>query len=78
MCQTFFEQGFQYIITSGYMFGLVYLGIENLCKVYEVEESVGSTLVSILARSHIRSQQDKIGSLSDKIYVIISVLSFID
>lgn len=53
MCQAFFRQGFQYIIASGYMLGLVYLGIENLCKIYEVKGSLGSKRVPILAGLHI-------------------------
>lgn len=41
-CQPFFEQGFWYIIASVYILALVYLGIENLRRIYEVKGSVGS------------------------------------
>lgn len=41
-CQPFCEQRFWYITASVYILVLVYLGTENLCRIYEGKGSVGS------------------------------------
>lgn len=66
--QPLFERGFQDAVARGCMLDLVNLGIENPPKIYEAKGSVESTSSRPCRISHkIRSQQDKIGSLSDKV-----------